>query len=402
MSKREEFIAFINTLKTVSPAITDEQRIGLLRQARQQYGLTVDAATEILKASGLVVGEGVNYFKALGLSIAAIQNQSETGIANLVKTAHKKRYSASLRAGGRIRPDGKTEEQWRTLLNQARDTLQNPQKRLEHIASLKDKKHSLYTESTSSILDDMALIPTGEFQMGSNDEKVYDDEKPAHTVYLEAFYIDKYPVTNNQYKTFIDANPQWHKHYIQKGYHNGNYLRHWKSNTYPNGEADYPVVNVSWYAAMAYAEWMGKRLPTEAEWERAARGGVEGKKYPWGDTIDPTKANYDWNVGEITPVGNYPENGYGLHDVCGNVWEWCFDVYDADFYMSAARQNPISGVNIVEQVINHTLNDKLARVLRGGSWRIQEAFVRVTNRNAEVPTFTLDVIGFRCAQSVTL
>ena len=186
-----------------------------------------------------------------------------------------------------------------------------------------------------------------------------------HTVYLEAFYIDKYPVTNNQYKTFIDANPQWHKHHIQKGYHNGNYLRHWKGNTYPNGEADHPVVNVSWYAAMAYAEWMEKRLPTEAEWERAARGGVEGKKYPWGDTIAPTLANYDWNVGEITPVGNYPENGYGLHDVCGNVWEWCFDVYDADFYISAARQNPISGVNIVERVIDHTINDKWREYCEG-------------------------------------
>ena len=402
MSKRDEFVTIIRTLRAASPTITGKQHIGLLQQASQNYGLSAQEAAEILKDFNLVVGEEVNYFDVLGFSIEDIRSLNEDAIANLVEAAHKKSYRASLSAGGRIRPDGKTEEQWRTVLNQARDTLQNPQKRLEHIVSLKNKTHALYTESTSSILDDMALIPAGEFQMGSNDEKAYDDEKPVHTVYLEAFYIDKYPVTNNQYKTFIDANPQWHKHHIQKGYHNGNYLRHWKGNTYPNGEADHPVVNVSWYAAMAYAEWMEKRLPTEAEWERAGRGGVEGKKYPWGDTIDPTLANYDWNVGEITPVGNYPENGYGLHDVCGNVWEWCFDVYDADFYMSAARQNPISGVNIVERVIDHTINDKLARVLRGGSWRIHDAFVRVANRNAEVPTFTLDVIGFRCAQSVTL
>ena len=106
MSKREEFIAFINTLKTVSPATTDEQRIGLLRQAGQQHGLTVDEATEILKTSGLVVGKSVNYFEVIGLSIAEIRNQSETGITNLVKTAHKKRYSASLRAGARLRPVG--------------------------------------------------------------------------------------------------------------------------------------------------------------------------------------------------------------------------------------------------------------------------------------------------------
>ena len=402
MAKREEFIAFITAFKSVSPTITDEQRIGLLRQANQQYDLTVDEATEILKAASLAVDEGVNYFEVLGLSITDIQSQNEADIATRVETAHKKRYSDSLRAGGRIRPDGKTEEQWRTLLNQARDTLQNPQKRWGHIAALKDKKRSLYMASTSSTPDNMALIPAGEFQMGGHDENAYEDEKPVHTVYLEAFYMDKYPVTNDKYKTFIEANPQWQKRHIRKEYHNGGYLRHWKGNNYPSGEADHPVVNVSWYTAMAYAEWVGKRLPTEAEWEKAARGGITGKKYPWGDTIDPTQANYDWNIGKITPVGNYPANGYGLHDVCGNVWEWCFDVYDADFYMSAARQNPISGVNIADGFINHTINDELARVLRGGSWRIREAFVRVANRNGEAPTFTLDVIGFRCAQSVML
>ncbi len=400
MSKRDEFITVIRTLRAASPTITDRQRIGLLQQAVQNYGLSAEDASEILKDLDLTVGEDVNYFKVLGFSIDDIHSLNEDAIVNLVEIAHKKYYSDSLRAGGRIRPDGKTEEQWRTILNQARDTLQNPQKRWGHIASLKDKKRSLYKESTSSTPDDMALIPTGDFQMGSHDEKAYEDEKPVHTVYLEAFYIDKYPVTNNKYQAFIDANPQWHKRHIRKEYHNGGYLRHWRGNNYPSGEADHPVVNVSWYAAMAYAKWVGKRLPTEAEWEKAARGGIAGKKYPWGDTIDPTQANYDWNIGEITSVGNYPANGYGLHDVCGNVWEWCFDVYDADFYRSAARQNPISGVNIADGVINHTINDELARVLRGGSWRIRDAFVRVANRNGEAPTFTLDVIGFRCAQSV--
>ena len=402
MSKRDEFITVIRTLRAASPTITDRQRIGLLQQAVQNYGLSAEDASEILKDLDLAVGEDVNYFEVLGFSIDDIHSLNEDAIVNLVEIAHKKYYSDSLRAGGRIRPDGKTEEQWRTILNQARDTLQNPQKRWGHIASLKDKKRSLYKESISSTPDDMALIPTGDFQMGSHDEKAYEDEKPVHTVYLEAFYIDKYPVTNNKYQAFIDANPQWHKRHIRKEYHNGGYLRHWRGNNYPSGEADHPVVNVSWYAAMAYAEWVGKRLPTEAEWEKAARGGIAGKKYPWGDTIDPTQANYDWNIGEITSVGNYPANGYGLHDVCGNVWEWCFDVYDADFYRSAARQNPISGVNIADGVINHNTNDELARVLRGGSWRIRDAFVRVANRNGEAPTFTLDVIGFRCARSVIL
>ena len=398
MSKRDEYVTVIRTLRAASPTITDRQRIGLLQQAVQNYGLSAEDASGILKDLDLTVGEDVNYFEILGFSIEDIHSLNEETLVNLVEIAHKKCYSDSLRAGGRIRPDGKTEEQWRTILNQARDTLQNSQKRWAHIATLKDKKRSLYTEPTASTPDDMALIPTGDFQMGSHDEKAYEDEKPVHTVYLDAFHIDKYPVTNTQYKDFVDANPQWHKHHIRKEYHNGGYLRHWKDSNYPRGEADHPVVNVSWYAAMAYAKWVGKRLPTEAEWEKAARGGIEGKKYPGGDTIDPTQANYDWNIGEITPVKNYPANGYGLHDVCGNVWEWCFDVYDADFYRSAARQNPISSVNIADAVIN----DELARVLRGGSWRIREAFIRVANRNGEAPTFTLDVIGFRCAQSVML
>ncbi|MCE2403422.1 hypothetical protein J4G08_21465 [Candidatus Poribacteria bacterium] len=119
MSKREEFIAAINILSAASQSITAEQRIGLLKQAVQQYGLSTDDADEILKASGLVVGERVNYFEVLGLSLEKLQDQSETFITTRVDEAHKKCYSESLRAGGLPRPDGRTQEQWRNVLNQA-------------------------------------------------------------------------------------------------------------------------------------------------------------------------------------------------------------------------------------------------------------------------------------------
>ena len=134
----------------------------------------------------------------------------------------------------------------------------------------------------------VVLIPAGEFQMGSDSGEP--DEKPVHTVYVDAFYIDVYAVTSADYKKFVDANPQWQKDSIPEKYHDGDYLALWEKNDYPKEKADHPVIYVTWYAAMAYAQWSGKRLPTEAEWEKAARGGLVGKKYPWGDTEDITKA----------------------------------------------------------------------------------------------------------------
>ena len=147
MSKRDEFIAVINTFKAASPAITDEQRKGLLRQARQQYGLSFEEARQILKDSGLVVGDVVNYFEVLGLSINTLQGETEAAITTRVDAAHKEFYGASLRAGGLPRPDGKTQEQWRTLLNQARDTLKDPQQRREHIATFQPDGEATDTPS---------------------------------------------------------------------------------------------------------------------------------------------------------------------------------------------------------------------------------------------------------------
>ena len=189
----------------------------------------------------------------------------------------------------------------------------------------------------------MVLIPAGEFEMGSNDGP--NNEQPVHTVYVDAFYMDKYEVTNLDYKKFVLANPQWQKDRIRKALHNGMYLHHWTGNNYPTGKANHPVTYVNWYAAMAYAKWAGKRLPTEAEWEKAARGGKSGLKYPWGNTISRDRANYNKYVGDTTAVGKYLANGYGLYDMAGNVWEWCLDAYDENFYFSSPPRNPLSDVN---------------------------------------------------------
>ena len=400
MSKREEYIVFVSALRTASPTITDEQRKGFVRLGVQEYGLTVDEAVDILNLSGIQVGEQVDYFQVLGLSISEFEDRSEAEIVNHVETAHNKLYSESLKAGGRPRADGKTEEQWRTLLNQARDSLIDPKRRLGHLSTIQQVTVSIDKTLRTPILDNMALIPAGEFQMGSADDEAYGDEHPIHSVYLDAFYIDKYPVTNSLYKAFVDENPEWSRENIPHEFSDVDYLKHWRANSFLVSQAEHPVVNVSWYAAMAFAKWTGKRLPTEAEWEKAARGGVSGNKYTWGDDTDPSMANYDWNIGETTPVRQYPSNGYDLYDMCGNVWEWCLDAYHDSFAMGSSHRNPIVGASSIEWVEDHFLDVETNRVLRGGSWRIPASLVRIANRNAESPSFSLNVIGFRCVCSV--
>ena len=248
----------------------------------------------------------------------------------------------------------------------------------------------------------MVLIPAGEFRMGNNfKELFYDDKngsKPVHTVYVDAFYMDKYEVTNAQFKAFVDANPQWRKNRIPQKYHNGYYLNDWRGNDYPSGRGDYPVRHVSWYAAMAYAQWAGKRLPTEAEWEKAARGGLVGKKYPWGNVIDSSKASYD---DSLKPVGRYVPNGYGLYDMAGNVSEWCLDAYEKDFYARSPRWNPLAGEMPLRAVMTHYHNVTTDRVLRGGNLYSMETDLRVNYRFGDTPTGAYGTNGFRCARDVT-
>ncbi len=246
---------------------------------------------------------------------------------------------------------------------------------------------------------EMVLIPAGEFLMGSDGEDTRDNEKPVHSVYLDAFYMDKYPVTNAQYKAFVEANPEWSKEGFSPKYLSKFYLSDWDGNIFPSGKGNHPVVSVSWYAAMAYAKWADKRLPTEAEWEKAARGGLVVQKYPWGNSIDSGKANYGKKVGNTTPVDNYPVNNYGLCDMVGNVDEWCLDGYDANFYVHSPRDNPILDENKTQKIGNITSNNP--RVMRGGNWFISARFVRVACRSWAEASYPMPSTGFRCAKSIT-
>jgi formylglycine-generating enzyme required for sulfatase activity len=233
----------------------------------------------------------------------------------------------------------------------------------------------------------MVLVPAGEFQMGSNNGAR--DEKPGHTVYLDAFYIDKDEVTVAEYKRFVEATG--HRPLLAS-----------VARTSPTDQ--HPVVQVSWYDAMAYAKWAGKRLPTEAEWEKAARGGLIAQDYPWGDAIDASRANYSKNTKSgthderTTPVGTYPANGYGLHDMSGNVAEWCLDTYQRKFYADAPRGNPVAGAENIQQAIANVGVGKEKRVVRGGSWSFNPKSVRVANRLAEKPSLLSSDVGFRCVR----
>ncbi|RKU20425.1 hypothetical protein C6500_09015 [Candidatus Poribacteria bacterium] len=252
------------------------------------------------------------------------------------------------------------------------------------------------------IPDGMVLIPEGEFKMGSNDGGADADEQPVHTVHLDAFYIDANEVTNGEFKDFVLTNPRWEKDRINEKFHDGSYLKDWNGNNHPLGERDHPVRYVSWYAAIAYAVWVDKRLPTEAEWEKAARGGLDKKQYPWGNGINHNRANYGKHLGETTPIGDYPSNDYGIYDIAGNVWEWCLDGYEADFYANSPRRNPTAGANNIEEIVNDFENIADFRVIRGGGWNSNPEWLRAANRHGTSPAYAgIGALGFRCAKSIS-
>ena len=234
----------------------------------------------------------------------------------------------------------------------------------------------------------MHLIPAGEFEMGDHFGEGQSDERPVHTVYLDAFYMDETEVTNDRYKAFVEATG-----------HRVPY--HWE-NPGPVGhliKPHFPVVYVSWHDAMAYAKWAGKRLPTEAEWEYAARGGLVGQRYPWGNEVSHDHANYSGEAERDqwywpAPVKKFPQNDYGLYDMVGNVWEWCLDEYDRDFYATSRRNNPVAGRLIPLDDDFHNLTDP--RVWRGGAWDSGPTSLTVSNRFKADPDLRVLKTGFRC------
>ena len=163
---------------------------------------------------------------------------------------------------------------------------------------------------------------------------------------------------------------------------------------------NHPAVGVSWYGAAAYAQWSEKQLPTEAEWEKAARGGLVGKRYPWGDEITHSSANYSGETGRdewdgSAPTGSFPANGYGIYDMAGNVFEWCMDEYDSNFYETSPKNNPVSGDRI-SFVGNDFTEIETRRICRGGSWDSHSYRLRVATRNGFDPDSTSKGVGFRC------
>ena len=244
-------------------------------------------------------------------------------------------------------------------------------------------------------------IPEGEFLMGSTpetantayqdaklrssmlDQHTFDAELPQHQVYLSAYEISRFEITNAQYRAFVEAMNRP----TPRG-HNGEET--WADETL-NGETQ-PIVGVTWFDAQAFAEWIGGSLPTEAQWERAARG-TDTRIYPWGDTPPKARqhANFARRYNRPMPVGQFPkgESPDGIADLAGNVWEWCLDEYNPTAYQR-------NGEGVPRNPLNLRFRDVLrARVIRGGAWDVGRAFLRSSLRFKFYPLDSTHTIGFR-------
>jgi len=253
----------------------------------------------------------------------------------------------------------------------------------------------------------MLLIPAGEFSMGDHHDAGGSNEKPVHIVYLDAYYIDADEVTNAQYATFLN---EYGKNTDAAGHElldiDSSYCLIEKvGGTYQPkaGYENHPVIMVSWYGAAAYTQFYGKRLPTEAQWEKAARGGLVGQKYPNGDSITHDDANYEGTGGRdiwdgTAPVGSFPPNGYGLYDMDGNVAEKCADEYDDEYYSQSPKDNPLGPGTPVFFVNDDFINITRRRAIRTGSWASGSYDLRCGRRNDLSPSDTDYYVGFRCAQ----
>ncbi len=222
----------------------------------------------------------------------------------------------------------------------------------------------------------LVQVPAGEFEMGDGK----DGNCPEHKVYLDAYYMGVYCITNRQYKGFVEETGRRPPDQADYG------TPIWKGRDYPGEYADHPVVCVSWEDAEAYCGWAGLELPTEARWEKAARG-PKGHLYPWGNEWDEGKCRNEKNKGSGTtcPVYDYAGgvSGYGAYNMSGNVWEWCRDWYGSDYYKTSPRKDPEGPAT------------GSSRVMRGGSWDIDVAgYFRAANRIDLVPA-RRGGLGFR-------
>ena len=226
-----------------------------------------------------------------------------------------------------------------------------------------------FSKGTDEGNPDMVWVPSGLLMMGV-DRSPPDDEGPLHEVRLDAYWIDRYEVSNAQYQQCVEAGACQEPKDL-RFYNDPNFANH-------------PVVYVTWYDASDYCHWLGKRLPAEAEWEKAARGD-QGWLYPWGNQLIRNRLNADNRVGSTRPVGSYPEGAspYGALDMAGNVWEWVDEWYEA--YPGSAFQNDLFGTKY--------------KVVRGGSWNHPAEDARSDHRDIAHPGRAMGVVGFRCTRS---
>jgi eukaryotic-like serine/threonine-protein kinase len=229
-------------------------------------------------------------------------------------------------------------------------------------------------------------VPAGEFLMGSDtvkESQSYSEELPQHTVYLDAFWIDRTEITNAQYASCVAEG-----HCTLPG----NTISSRHSSYYGDVQyADYPVVYVNWNQSQAYCAWAGRRLSSEAEWEKAARG-TDGRLYPWGNAApDQNRLNYNSNKGDTTAVGSYifGASPYGALNMAGNVWEWVNDWYSSTYYQNSPARNPLGPDSGTD------------RGLRGGSWNNSDRYIRTAQRYSNIPAYWYYDVGFRCAASTT-
>ncbi len=279
-------------------------------------------------------------------------------------------------------------------------------------------EHGLQDEPGETLNEgfgDFVLVPAGPFLMGDNHAEGDPDEVPVHEVRLDSFYMARDKVTNADYARFMsDGGYESSEYWEAGGFREyGQAPRHWTREEYHGGGTqggnDFPVVGVSWFEASAYCSWVSRetgatyRLPTEAEWEKAARG-TDQRRFPWGEEIDGSYANYEFSGDPyepgLTPVGFYDGeqhdgfqtslnvSPYGVREMTGNVWEWCADWYDGDFYHVSPTSNPTGP------------ESGSSRILRGGGWVDSHYYHRAANRNSSFPENRNPIQGFRCVREV--
>ncbi len=237
--------------------------------------------------------------------------------------------------------------------------------------------HNKAEKTDAKIQQEMIYISGGSFIMGKEqDSQAGYIDNMAHEVNVDGFFLDKYEVSNSMYQEFCEETG----HSLPEFWGMDEF---YSGSKFPN----YPVVGVSWSDAVRYAEWAGKRLPTEAEWEFAARGGLIQKNFPNGNEVDSSLVNYNGTYGHALPVGSLPSNGFGLYDMAGNVTEWVSDFYAKDYFLESPVDNPGGAVY------------GKRRVIRGGGWRSGKSCNTCWFRQSLRPYWVDMNVGFRCAKN---